>query len=354
MNSFFNGIVNRVRGYKEEDLREFVVKKARVDDVVVSHYLENQDKFNLSDSLKIGDKELEKIADELSQRFNSVFRLDTKDADKVLSSLLERKEIDIKLSHDVDLKITRRLKNGFTLIELMITVAIVGVLSAVAIPSYQDYVARSQVAEGLSLLSGSKIEVGEYFANNGNLPNTLQTTNLGSYIDELYIEDDLIKATFSPDSNSRIAGKFVALKIDDDSNNLKFNCVSDLENQYLPKDCQSSSSGKGGETTPPEESFDLWGGSGQFEFKIEDDKPYKIKDFNVESVNMGGSILDLSSLTNGSLDIVVFERSGSNTLIKVDGLSSSFTLENIDLSQNGSLNSEQMKVFLLQRGKLKF
>lgn len=68
MNSFFNGIVNRVRSYKEEDLREFVVKKARVDDVVVSHYLENQDKFNLSDSLKIGDKELEKIADELSQR----------------------------------------------------------------------------------------------------------------------------------------------------------------------------------------------------------------------------------------------------------------------------------------------
>lgn len=351
MNSFFNGIVNRVRGYKEEDLREFVVKKARVDDVVVSHYLENQDKFNLSDSLKIGDKELEKIADELSQRFNSVFKLDTKDADKVLSALLERKEVDVKLSDDVDLKITRRLKNGFTLIELMITVAIVGVLGSVAIPSYQDYVARSQVAEGLSLLSGSKIEVGEYFANNGNLPSALQTRNLGKFIDELYIEDDLIKATFSSKSNNKISGKYVALTIDDSSNNLKFNCVSDLENQYLPKDCQSSN---GGGTTSPEENYELWGGNGQFEFKIEDDKPYKIKDFNVESVNMGGSILDLSSLTNGSLDNVVFERSGSNTLVKIDGLSSAFTLENIDLSQNGSLNSEQMKVFLLQRGKLKF
>lgn len=245
---------------------------------------------------------------------------------------------------------------GFTLIELMIAVAITGVISSLAIPAYQDYVARSQVAEDLNLLSGSKIEVGEYFANNGNLPNSLQTRNLGSYIDELYIENDLIKATFSSKSNNKISGKFVALTIDDSSNNLKFNCVSDLEQKFLPKECQSSSSngGNSGETTPPEENFDLWGGSGQFEFKIEDDKPYKIKDFNVDSINMGGSILNLSSLTNGSLDNVVFERSGSNTLIKVDGLSSAFTLENIDLSQNGSLNSEQMKVFLLQRGKLKF
>lgn len=241
MNSFFSSIVNRVRSYKEEDLREFISRKSRIDDVVVSHYLENQDKFNLSDSLKIGDKELEKIADELSQRFNSVFKLDTKDSDKILSALLERKEIDVKLSDDVDLKITRRLKNGFTLIELMITVAIVGVLGSVAIPSYQDYVARSQVAEGLSLLSGSKIEVGEYFANNGNLPNFLQTRNLGSYIDELYIEDRLIKATLSLSSSSKIVGGYIALEINDESNNITFNCVSDLDKKYLPAGCNSLS-----------------------------------------------------------------------------------------------------------------
>lgn len=60
MNSFFSSIINRVRSFKEEDLRDFVSKKSRVDDVVVSHYLDNQDKFNFSDSLKIGDKELEK------------------------------------------------------------------------------------------------------------------------------------------------------------------------------------------------------------------------------------------------------------------------------------------------------
>lgn len=98
----------------------------------------------------------------------------------------------------------------------------------------------------------------------------------------------------------------------------------------------------------------MWGGSGQFEFKIEDDKPYKIKDFNVSPLNQNGSVLDLSSLTNGTLENVVFERSGSNTLVKIDGLNSNFTLENIDLSQDGLLSSEQIKVWLLQRGKLKF
>lgn len=46
MNSFFSSIINRVRSFKEEDLRDFVSKKSRVDDVVVSHYLDNQDKFN--------------------------------------------------------------------------------------------------------------------------------------------------------------------------------------------------------------------------------------------------------------------------------------------------------------------
>ena len=64
----------------------------------------------------------------------------------------------------------KRLNSGFTLIELMIVVAIIGILAAVAIPQYQNYVARAQVAEGFSLVTVAKTAVAEYYSVHGELP----------------------------------------------------------------------------------------------------------------------------------------------------------------------------------------
>src|SRR5882672_1582564 len=73
----------------------------------------------------------------------------------------------------------KQVQKGFTLIELMIVVAIIGILAAIAIPAYQDYTIRAQVTEGLNLAGGVKTAVAEYYANYGTWPTALQGNAAG-------------------------------------------------------------------------------------------------------------------------------------------------------------------------------
>lgn len=98
---------------------------------------------------------------------------------------------------------------GFTLIELMIAVAIVAILSAIAIPAYQHYVIRAQVTEGITLASALKPALIEYRASNGAWPDTLAafgaTPASGKYVSKVDMAKGVILITYGEQSNAQLA-----------------------------------------------------------------------------------------------------------------------------------------------------
>ncbi|HEZ5188804.1 TPA: pilin, partial [Neisseria meningitidis] len=94
------------------------------------------------------------------------------------------------------------LQKGFTLIELMIVIAIVGILAAVALPAYQDYTARAQVSEAILLAEGQKSAVTEYYLNHGIWPGDNTSAGVatsskikGKYVEKVEVAKGVITAT---------------------------------------------------------------------------------------------------------------------------------------------------------------
>jgi type IV pilus assembly protein PilA len=163
----------------------------------------------------------------------------------------------------------RRLapQRGFTLIELMIVVAIIGILAGAAIPQYQNYIARSQFAEGMSLASGQKVAVSEAFASSGACPNNasraVDGVPLASGIKGSYVKSVATGGTASDAGGCTITANFkdkgiakslLAKKLtltmsNADSGSVVWKCESSVEKKYLPQACSQLTESTEGEAT---------------------------------------------------------------------------------------------------------
>ncbi|MEQ8288807.1 MAG: pilin [Gammaproteobacteria bacterium] len=146
----------------------------------------------------------------------------------------------------------KQLQKGFTLIELMIVVAIIGILAAVAIPSYQDYTARAQVTEAVNLAAGFKTGLAEYYADTGTWPGYLTavgSTLTGKYVSTTFMAtgagasgDIVVHAQFAATGvNPSIGSSIYALTSTDGGR--QWTCGSgvsgnNVANKYLPGACK--------------------------------------------------------------------------------------------------------------------
>ena len=139
-------------------------------------------------------------------------------------------------------------QQGFTLIELMIVIAIIGILAAVAIPAYQDYTARSQVSEGFVLADGLKTVLTEGLNNTGVWPNNgqqsvpLETSLTGKYVSKINVALGVMTITYKSAASvaKPIAGLFFKITPSTASGGtINWACTasSSMPLKYLPKTC---------------------------------------------------------------------------------------------------------------------
>ncbi|HGH0168323.1 TPA: pilin [Neisseria meningitidis] len=125
------------------------------------------------------------------------------------------------------------LQKGFTLIELMIVIAIVGILAAVALPAYQDYTARAQVSEAILLAEGQKSAVTEYYLNHGIWPSDNSAAGVasspsdikGKYVEKVEVKNGVVTAQMaSSNVNKEIKDKKLSLWAKRQDGSVKWFC----------------------------------------------------------------------------------------------------------------------------------
>ena len=142
---------------------------------------------------------------------------------------------------------TNSSQRGFTLIELMIVVAIIAILAAIAIPAYQNYLIRAQVTEGMSLSTGAKAAVWDYVSNTGHFPPSNESAGLasatsiiGTYVSKVDVTGGKITTSFATaKANAAIQGAVLILSPWTKGGSILWTCTSStVDSKYLPSSCR--------------------------------------------------------------------------------------------------------------------